>query len=75
MVEGYKQRVRGTVLLVLADTPAAHQLGGFKISPGSAFKKCRDCDATLDSMNCKVRLIIYCMMHHSQLHFWLIRWF
>lgn len=42
--------------MLLADTLAAHQLGGFKISPGGAFRKCRDCNATLSLMNTKVHV-------------------
>lgn len=49
----------GTVLLLLADTLAAHQLGGFKISPGGAFRKCRDCNATQNLMNSKVIIIMF----------------
>lgn len=41
------------MLLLLADTIAAHQLGGYKI-PGGAFRKCRDCNATQTLMDSKV---------------------
>ena len=37
----------------MADTIAAHQLGGFKI-PGGALRKCRDCNATQNLINAKV---------------------
>ena len=36
----------GTVLLVLGDTLAAHDLGGFKVGVGFALRICRDCMAT-----------------------------
>ena len=45
---------RGTVLVTLADTLAAHQLGGFKVGVGFSLRKCRDCMATLDTMSTKV---------------------
>jgi hypothetical protein len=53
-VPGFDETVHGAVLVLLADTPAAHQLGGFKVSPGGALRKCRDCNATLDLINTKV---------------------
>lgn len=40
-------------VLLLADTVAAHQLGGFKM-PSGAFRKCRDCNATQNLMDSKV---------------------
>ena len=66
-IPGYDGIVYGTVLLLLADTLAAHQLGGFKISPGGALRKCRDCNATQDQMNTKVHLQLYIssIMHHT----------
>ena len=50
--------VRGTVLVVLADTLAAHQLGGFKIGVGFSLRKCRQCMATLDDMQTQVCIIV-----------------
>lgn len=44
----------GTVLLLLADTVAAHQIGGFKIGVSFALRKCRDCFATNADMSSKV---------------------
>ena len=38
--------LKGTVLLTLADTMAAHQLGGFKVGVGFAVHKCQECMAT-----------------------------
>ena len=55
VIPGFPTAIRGTVLLLLADTLAAHQLGGFKISPGLAHKKCRECNATQSLMDTKVR--------------------
>uniref|UniRef100_A0A1X7V1K2 Uncharacterized protein n=1 Tax=Amphimedon queenslandica TaxID=400682 RepID=A0A1X7V1K2_AMPQE len=40
---GIETTLHGSVLLALADTLAAHQLGGFKVGVGFAFSKCRDC--------------------------------
>ena len=49
--DGQQYLFRGTVLLTLADTQAAHQLGGFKEGVGF---KCRDCMATFTDMQTKV---------------------
>lgn len=46
--------VHGSVLVVLADTQAAHQLGGFKIGVGFSLRKCRQCMATSDDMQINV---------------------
>lgn len=39
-LRGETKLVKGGVLYVLADTLAAHQLGGFKIGVGFALRKC-----------------------------------
>jgi len=52
--------IRGTVLVTLADTLAAHQLGGFKVGVGFALRKCRHCMATFDDMQSKVRVSLNC---------------
>lgn len=44
----------GTVFLALADTQAAHQLGGYKEGVGFSLRKCRDCMATFSDMQTKV---------------------
>ncbi len=44
----------GTVLLTLADTLAAHQLGRYKVGVGFALRKCRACMATGDDIQKKV---------------------
>ena len=49
--------MRGTVLAVLADTLAAHQLGGFKVGVGFSLRKCRQCMVTADEMQIQVLLI------------------
>ena len=46
--------VKGSLLLFLADTLAAHQLGGFKVGVGFSFRKCRNCLATADEIKQKV---------------------
>ena len=58
VVNGEMSCVRGTVVVVLADTLAAHQLGGFKIGVGFSLRKCRQCMATLDDMQTQVCIII-----------------
>ena len=35
--------VKGIVVVMLADTQAAHSIGGFKVSVGFARQKCCDC--------------------------------
>lgn len=50
------QKFHGTVLLVLADTLAAHQLGGFKVGVGFSLRICRNCMATKDMIQDKVSL-------------------
>lgn len=46
--------VKGAVLAMLADTQAAHYLGGFKIGVGFSFRPCRNCLATKETMQVKV---------------------
>lgn len=41
--------VKGAVLAVLADTQAAHALGGFKVGVGFSLRRCRNCLATKES--------------------------
>ena len=41
---------------MLADTLAAHHIGGFKVGVGFALRPCRDCLATRESMRIKVIL-------------------
>jgi len=55
---------KGAMQLFLADTVAAHQIGGFKVGVGLSLCKCRHCMAHLDeiqSIESKVRYI--CMIH------------
>lgn len=49
--------VKGSLLLFLADTLAAHQLGGFKVGVGFALRKCRNCLCTSEDMNIQVSKI------------------
>lgn len=53
-VNGRVHHFYGTVLMVLADTIAAHQLGGFKVGVGFSLRVCRDCMATRDMIQEKV---------------------
>ena len=46
--------LKGAVVCMLADTQAAHNIGGFKISVGFTFRKCRDCLATKEMMSTMV---------------------
>lgn len=52
---GQQYTFHGTVLLALADTQAAHQLGGYKEGVGFSLRKCRDCMATFTDMQTKVQ--------------------
>ena len=54
-VNGQSMRVFGSLLLFLADTLAAHQLGGYKVGVGFSLRKCRNCLATSEQMNKFVR--------------------
>lgn len=49
-VYGGVLRLRGSLLALLADTPASQLCGGFKEGVGGAFRKCRVCNATFESM-------------------------
>ena len=51
--------IQGTVLVMLADTLAAHSIGGFKIGVGFALRKCRNCLATAESMRMLVSSVYY----------------
>lgn len=46
-------RLRGALLAVVADTPAAQLLGRFKESVGGAKRKCRHCMTDFEGMQCK----------------------
>lgn len=53
-IRGTKQLVKGSVLFFLADTVAAHEIGGFKLGFSRSFRKCCHCLATRESMSTKV---------------------
>jgi len=55
-IRGEEQVVRGGVLFALADTLAAHSIGGFKVGVGFALRKCRMRLATQDQLSTKVSL-------------------
>lgn len=61
-VSGHSHHFYGTVLVVLADTLAAHQLGGFKVGVGFSLRVCRDCMATKEMIQDKVGVL------HSKEH-------
>lgn len=46
--------VKGAVLAMLADTQAAHSIGGFKVGVGFSLRKCRNCLATKENMSVQV---------------------
>lgn len=53
-VDGQVHTFYGTVLVMLGDTLAAHDLAGFKVGVGFALRICRDCMATKDMIQEKV---------------------
>lgn len=53
-IDGIPTTFYGTVIVFLADTLAAHQLGGFKSGVGFSLRICRDCMATRDMIQHKV---------------------
>lgn len=54
-IDNEDHKFNGTVLLVLGDTLAAHDLGGFKVGVGFSLRICRDCMATKAMIQDKVR--------------------
>lgn len=56
---GQLHKFSGTVLLMLGDTLAAHDIGGFKVGVGFALRICRHCMATREQSQTKVcRLLL-----------------
>ena len=49
-IAGGKIYLHGSVLAVLADTPASNSLGGYKEGVGGAYRKCRHCMTDWESM-------------------------
>ena len=47
----------GTIIVFLADTLGAHQVGGFKVGVGFSLWKCRECMATREDIQSKVLLV------------------
>ena len=67
MQEGFSIKVNennvhfnGGVLLLLADTLAAHQIGGFKVGVSFALRKCHDCLKI-----CQIRYMCKRYIHHQ----------
>lgn len=54
LVDGVQTTLYGSLIAMLADTVAAHELGGFKVGVGFALRKCRMCLATDEDIQCKV---------------------
>ena len=72
MQEGFSIKVNennvhfnGGVLLLLADTLAAHQIGGFKVGVSFVLHKCRDCLASAKDMSDKVYNMCKRYIHHQ----------
>lgn len=55
-IRGEEKLVRGGVLFTLADTLAAHAIGGFKVGVGFSLRKCRVCMATQEQLSTKVHM-------------------
>ena len=60
-INGSETLFCGTVVAFLADTLAAHDIGGFKIGVSFALRKCRVCMATQDSIQTKVCHFVQCI--------------
>ncbi len=54
IIRGEPKLVRGGVMFALADTLAAHSIGGFKVGVGFSLRKCRMCLATKETISTKV---------------------
>ncbi|KAK1159914.1 hypothetical protein AOXY_G21364 [Acipenser oxyrinchus oxyrinchus] len=52
-INGVQHQIRGALISVNGDTPAANYIGGFKIGVGFAFQKCRTCECTFNDMQNK----------------------
>lgn len=53
--------VKGAVLVMLADTLAAHSIGGFKVGKGFSLRQCRNCLATKEMLSTKVfAMYLFC---------------
>ena len=60
-------KLRGTLVAVSADNPAANLIAGYK-SLTSAFRKCRSCMAVEKTMQTKVYIIMqgYMFIYHNE---------
>lgn len=67
-IHGEKCVIRGGVLFVLADTLAAHAIGGFKVGVGFSLRKCRMCLATQDQMSTKVVVHVFMRYTFTAVH-------
>ena len=56
-LNGQDVMVKGAVVVMLADTQAAHAIGGFKVGVGFALRRCLDCLATAETMSSRVYLL------------------
>ena len=54
MIHGQTVYISGATLVMLADTQAAHSIGGFKVGVGFSLRKCRTCLATKETMTINV---------------------
>lgn len=63
-LHGKQQLVKGGVLFALADTLAAHSIGGFKVGVGFSLCKCRMCLATSEQISKKVHNVITLLLYN-----------
>ena len=69
-IHGRSMFIQGGVLFALADTLAAHDIGGFKVGVGFSLRKCRMCMATRDQMSVQVNAsILYCLIKGIVLYY------
>ena len=73
-VNDQNHKFHGTVLLVLGDTLALHDLAGFKVGVGFSLRICRDCMATAEMIQHKVSLRkIFSHLLSMSIHYSLVK--
>ena len=60
-IQGQTRVVKGGLLYCLADTLAAHHIGGFKVGVGFSLRKCRMSLATKDQISVNVSNMLHFM--------------
>ena len=66
-LHGEKRIVKGQVLFALADTLAAHAMGGFKIGVGFSLRKCRMCLSTHEQLQKRYEQTIFGVVQYEKI--------